>query len=150
MAFLPSVWKSPSTSITHWLGIHFTPRQCHRFEYQTPIKATSLGLFEHHHAVRGRWAARGKGSWNYWVKILMERSQSPWRCGQRLVLMFSKLHLGNRQFYLFRQQVDWAWSTCSFSAPPSYYWSLTQSLPGDGGQPQLPTGGHSSNWPVGG
>lgn len=80
-----------NSPITYWLGIHFTPRQCHWFEYQTPIKATSLGLFEHHHAVRGRWAAQGKGSWNYWVKILMEWSQSPSRCSQRLMLMFSEL-----------------------------------------------------------
>lgn len=37
---------------------------------------------------------RVQGSWNYWVKILMERSQSLWLCSQRLMLMFSKLHFG--------------------------------------------------------
>lgn len=99
--------NSPSTPVTHWLGIHFAPRQCHRFEYQTPIKATSLGLFEHHHAVRGRWAAQGNGSWNYWVKILMERSQSPCRCSQRLMLMFSKLHLGNSNIFIYLREKSW-------------------------------------------
>lgn len=33
----------------------------------------------------------GQRIWNYWVKILMERSQSPSRCSQRLMLMLSKL-----------------------------------------------------------
>lgn len=32
--------------------MHFAPRQCHRFEYQTSIKATSLGLFELCHVKR--------------------------------------------------------------------------------------------------
>lgn len=59
------------------LEVQFSPGQLHRFKYQTPIQSSSLGLFEHHHAVRGRWAAEANGSWKYWVKILMEWSQSP-------------------------------------------------------------------------
>lgn len=58
------------------LEVQFSPGQLHRFEYQTPIQSSSLGLFELHHAVRGRWAAEANGSWKYWVKILMEWSQS--------------------------------------------------------------------------
>ncbi len=69
--------------------------------------------------MRGRWAARGKGSWKYWVKILMEGSQSPWHCSQQLMLMFPKLHLCNTDvFYLCREKVDWAFISCCFSAPP--------------------------------
>lgn len=89
---LPSPTESESISLLH------------RFEYQTPIKATSLGLFELHHAVRGRWAARGYGSWNYWVKILMERSQSLWRRSQRLMLMFPMLHLGNTEIFIYLER----------------------------------------------
>lgn len=51
----------------------------------------------------------------------------------------------HRHLYLCREKVDWAWSACSFSAPPSYsysYQSFAQSLQGGGGQPQLPTVGH--------
>lgn len=59
------------------LEVQSSPGQFHWFEYQTPIQSSSLGLFELHHAVRGRWAAEGNGSWKYWVKILMEWSQSP-------------------------------------------------------------------------
>lgn len=105
--FNSCVSNPPSTPFTHWLRIHFAPGQCHRFEYQTPIKATSLGLFEHHHAVTGRWAAQGKGSWNYWVKILMEQSQSLWRCSQRLMLMFSNLHLGNTDICVCLLRKSW-------------------------------------------
>lgn len=58
---------------------YFSPGQLHWFEYQTPIQSSSVGLFELHHAVRGRWAAESNRSWMYWVKILMEWSQSPSR-----------------------------------------------------------------------
>lgn len=56
---------------------YFSPGQLHWFEYQTPIQSSSVGLFELRHAVRGRWAAESNRSWMYWVKILMEWSQSP-------------------------------------------------------------------------
>ena len=130
-----------STPITHWLGIHFAPRRCHRFEYQTPIKATSSGLFEHHHAGRVRWAARGKGSWNYWVKILMEQSQSPCRCSQRLMLMFSKSHLGNTDIFIYLDRKLPEHEVHALLQhrlrPPG----VSQSLQGGGGQPQLSSAG---------
>ena len=65
-------WHSPTG-----VEVQFSPGQFHWYEYETPIKSSSLGLYELHHAVRGRWAAEGNKSWKYWVKILMEWSQSP-------------------------------------------------------------------------
>lgn len=40
--------------------MHFTPCQCHLFEYQTPLKATSMALFELHRTARGRQVAQGR------------------------------------------------------------------------------------------
>lgn len=65
-------WHSPIG-----LNVQSSPGQFHWFEYQIPIQSSSLGLFELHHAVRGRWVAESDRSWKYWLKILMEWSQSP-------------------------------------------------------------------------
>lgn len=64
-------------------------------------KSHLFDLFELHHAVRRRWVAQSEGSWNYRVKILMERSQSLCRWSQRIMLMFSKLHLGNTSIFIY-------------------------------------------------
>lgn len=106
-----------STRITHWLGIHFATRQCHRFEYQTPIKATSLALCELRHAVRGRWTAQG-------ARILELLSQNIDGTEPVPATLQPKTRVNvlqvtfweHRRVYLFREEDDWAWSTCLFLA----------------------------------
>lgn len=109
---------------------------CHRFEYQTPIKVTSLALFVLRHAVRGRWAAQGQASWSYWVKILMERSQSLWLCSQCLMLTFSKSHFGNTDMFIYLEMTEHEVrahsqfhrvATRRWTTTASYWWPLNSS-----------------------
>lgn len=81
-------------------------------------KSHLFDLFELHHAVRRRWVAQSEGSWNYRVKILMERSQSLWRWSQRimLIMLCSPSYILATQAFLFRVQVEWAMEYILFSS----------------------------------
>lgn len=136
-------FRIQNSPITHWVWIHFAPPS---IWISNTNKSHLFGFV---------WAPprceRKVGGTGLWILELL--SQNIDGTEPVPVTPQPKTHVNvphvtswqHRDFYLFREEADWAWSTSSFSAPPSCAYSFI-------GTPGRWVGGHCTapTWTIGG
>lgn len=100
-----------------------------RFEYQPPIKATSLVFLWLRHAVRGRWAAQGRRISELLSQNIDGMKPVPEMLQPKAHDLYYILHLSRHLYSLGGERLSAHERTCWYPAAPSYAEGLTGVTP---------------------